>query len=93
MSRWRRCPAPTRSNQKLSAPFPPSALREAVPPVSDSEFQSLPDYLKLMTLHKLNQAVHNINAFMADYSGMFNVDSVRSSICLINIIMKIYNIL
>uniref|UniRef100_A0A7N8WRN1 Spindle and kinetochore associated complex subunit 3 n=1 Tax=Mastacembelus armatus TaxID=205130 RepID=A0A7N8WRN1_9TELE len=31
--------------------------------VSESEFQSLPRYLRQMTLHSLNQAVHNINKF------------------------------
>uniref|UniRef100_A0A674NTG4 Spindle and kinetochore associated complex subunit 3 n=1 Tax=Takifugu rubripes TaxID=31033 RepID=A0A674NTG4_TAKRU len=42
-------------------------LHKAVSMVSDSEFQSLPNYLKLTTLHNLNQAVHNINTFMADH--------------------------
>ncbi|XP_056910835.1 spindle and kinetochore-associated protein 3 isoform X2 [Takifugu flavidus] len=44
-------------------------LHKAVSMVSDSEFQSLPNYLKLTTLHNLNQAVHNINTFMADHPG------------------------
>ncbi|XP_026151510.1 SKA complex subunit 3 isoform X2 [Mastacembelus armatus] len=34
--------------------------------VSESEFQSLPRYLRQMTLHSLNQAVHNINKFTAE---------------------------
>ncbi|KAM7406912.1 hypothetical protein PAMA_002892 [Pampus argenteus] len=37
--------------------------------VSESEFQSLPSYLRQMTLYNLNQAVHNINKFMAECRG------------------------
>ncbi|XP_075961069.1 SKA complex subunit 3 [Anarhichas minor] len=37
--------------------------------VSESEFQSLPKYLKQMTLHNLNQAVHNINTFTEESRG------------------------
>lgn len=37
--------------------------------VSDGEFQSLPNYLRQVTLHKLNQAVHNINAFTEQHPG------------------------
>lgn len=47
----------------------PSVLHKAVSVVSNPEYQNLPKYLKLMTLHNLNQAIHNINIFMADYSG------------------------
>lgn len=47
----------------------PSVLHKAVSVVSNPEYQNLPKYLKLMTLHNLNQAIHNINTFMADYSG------------------------
>ncbi|XP_067373314.1 spindle and kinetochore-associated protein 3 isoform X1 [Channa argus] len=34
--------------------------------VSESEFQSLPSYLRQVTLHSLNQAVHSINKFTAE---------------------------
>ncbi|KAK9537224.1 hypothetical protein VZT92_004859 [Zoarces viviparus] len=37
--------------------------------VSASEFQSLPKYLKQMTLHNLNQAVHKINTFSEESRG------------------------
>ncbi|KAM6955383.1 SKA complex subunit 3 [Lycodopsis pacificus] len=37
--------------------------------VSVSEFQSLPKYLKQMTLHNLNQAVHKINTFTDESQG------------------------
>ncbi|XP_044073316.1 spindle and kinetochore-associated protein 3 isoform X2 [Siniperca chuatsi] len=37
--------------------------------VSESEFQSLPSYLRQMSLYSLNQAVHNINTFMAECPG------------------------
>ncbi|XP_026232655.1 uncharacterized protein LOC113173460 [Anabas testudineus] len=37
--------------------------------VSEPEFQSLPSYLKQMTLHSLNQAVHNINKFTEEHHG------------------------
>ncbi|XP_054471600.1 spindle and kinetochore-associated protein 3 [Anoplopoma fimbria] len=37
--------------------------------VSESEFQSLPKYLKQMTLHNLNQAVQNINKFTKESQG------------------------
>lgn len=47
----------------------PSVRHKALSVVSDLEYQNLPKYLKLMTLHNLNQAIHNINTFMADYSG------------------------
>nr|XP_043906797.1 spindle and kinetochore-associated protein 3 isoform X2 [Solea senegalensis] len=37
--------------------------------ISESEFQSLPGYLRQMSLHNLNQAVHNINQFTAQFPG------------------------
>ncbi|XP_055361352.1 spindle and kinetochore-associated protein 3 isoform X2 [Betta splendens] len=43
------------------------AIRLSV--VSESEFQSLPSYLKQMTLHNLNQAVHSINKFTEEHQG------------------------
>lgn len=49
--------------------LPPSSTLPKVPVVSESEFQSLPSYLKLMTLQNLNQAIHNINKFTAEYPG------------------------
>lgn len=55
----------------LTCPLPSSALPTAVsvPVVSESEFQSLPSYLRQMTLHNLNQAIHNINKFTAECPG------------------------
>ncbi|KAE8299751.1 Spindle and kinetochore-associated protein 3 [Larimichthys crocea] len=41
----------------------------SVSAVSKSEFQSLPSYLKQMTLHNLNQAIHSINNFTAECPG------------------------
>uniref|UniRef100_A0A3B5AJ44 Spindle and kinetochore associated complex subunit 3 n=1 Tax=Stegastes partitus TaxID=144197 RepID=A0A3B5AJ44_9TELE len=37
--------------------------------VSDGEFQSLPNYLRQVTLHNLNRAVHNINTFTEQRPG------------------------
>ncbi|KAL3056000.1 hypothetical protein OYC64_018660 [Pagothenia borchgrevinki] len=37
--------------------------------VSESEFQSLPKYLRQMTLHNLNQVVEHINTFTAESEG------------------------
>lgn len=37
--------------------------------VSESEFQSLPSYLRIMTLHNLNQAIHSFNKYMAESPG------------------------
>ncbi|XP_062259164.1 spindle and kinetochore-associated protein 3 isoform X2 [Platichthys flesus] len=37
--------------------------------VSESEFQSLPRYMRQMTLYNLNQVVHNINKFIAEFPG------------------------
>lgn len=55
--------------QALFSVLVPRVLHKAVSVVSDLEYQNLPKYLKLMTLHNLNQAIHNINVFLADYSG------------------------
>ncbi|XP_040913390.1 spindle and kinetochore-associated protein 3 isoform X2 [Toxotes jaculatrix] len=41
----------------------------SLPLVSESEFQSLPSYLRQMTLYNLNQAVHSINKFTAESQG------------------------
>ncbi|XP_041662486.1 spindle and kinetochore-associated protein 3 [Cheilinus undulatus] len=41
----------------------------SVPVVSESEFQSLPSYLRQMTLKDLNQAVHNINKYTEEFRG------------------------
>ncbi|XP_018559805.1 LOW QUALITY PROTEIN: spindle and kinetochore-associated protein 3 [Lates calcarifer] len=41
----------------------------SLPVVSEGEFQSLPSYLRQMTLHSLNQAVHSINKFTAEFQG------------------------
>ncbi|XP_029915369.1 spindle and kinetochore-associated protein 3-like isoform X2 [Myripristis murdjan] len=41
---------------------------QSLPVVSQSEFHSLPRYLRLMTLSSLNQAVHKINHAVADKS-------------------------
>lgn len=55
----------------LTCPLPSSGRPTAasVPVVSESEFHSLPSYLRLMTLHNLNQAIHNINKFTAECPG------------------------
>ncbi|XP_068590413.1 spindle and kinetochore-associated protein 3 [Cebidichthys violaceus] len=48
--------------------------------VSESEFQSLPKYLKQMTLNSLNQAVHSINAFTEESRGQqteFRMEELR----------------
>uniref|UniRef100_A0A3Q1CQP0 Spindle and kinetochore-associated protein 3 n=1 Tax=Amphiprion ocellaris TaxID=80972 RepID=A0A3Q1CQP0_AMPOC len=47
--------------------------------VSDGEFQSLPNYLRHVTLHNLNQAVHNINAFTEQRPGTseFQMDQLK----------------
>ncbi|XP_060944772.1 spindle and kinetochore-associated protein 3 isoform X2 [Limanda limanda] len=37
--------------------------------VSESEFQSLPRYMRQMTLSNLNQGVQNINKFIAEFPG------------------------
>ncbi|XP_070694499.1 SKA complex subunit 3 [Pempheris klunzingeri] len=42
---------------------------ESLSVVSESEFLSLPSYLRQMTLHSLNQAVHSINKFTAECPG------------------------
>ena len=62
----------------------PSVLLKAVSAVSDLEYQNLPKYLKLMTLHNINQAIHNINTFTADYSGMLIHSHYHSLILSVN---------
>ncbi|XP_069569484.1 SKA complex subunit 3 [Brachyistius frenatus] len=42
---------------------------EGLSVVSEEEFQSLPNYLRQMTLYNLNQAVHNINRFIEEHQG------------------------
>ncbi|XP_034057347.1 spindle and kinetochore-associated protein 3 isoform X2 [Gymnodraco acuticeps] len=37
--------------------------------VSESEFQTLPKYMRLMTLHNLNEVVEHINTFTAESEG------------------------
>ncbi|XP_028249701.1 SKA complex subunit 3 isoform X2 [Parambassis ranga] len=37
--------------------------------VSENEFQSLPSYLKQMTVHNINKAVNNINKFIEEHRG------------------------
>lgn len=55
----------------VPCPLPSSPLANAVSVsvVSESEFQSLPSYLRQMTLHNLNQTIHNINKFIAEWPG------------------------
>ncbi|XP_027877792.1 SKA complex subunit 3 [Xiphophorus couchianus] len=63
------------SSEKHSAP-PAKGLTL----VSQSEFQTLPSYLRLMTLSNLNQAVQNINRFTAQRHGEtkeFTMDDLR----------------
>ncbi|KAG7240387.1 hypothetical protein INR49_026958 [Caranx melampygus] len=52
----------------------------SLPVVSESEFQSLPSYLRQMNLHNLNQVVHNINKFSAEFQGEkieFQIEELR----------------
>nr|XP_046260297.1 spindle and kinetochore-associated protein 3 isoform X2 [Scatophagus argus] len=55
-----------RAENVKNSPLPVAA---SVSVVSESEFQSLPSYLRQMTLHSLNQAIRNINEFVADGPG------------------------
>ncbi|KAM9709687.1 SKA complex subunit 3 [Menidia menidia] len=48
------------------SPLPPV---ESVSVVSQSEFQTLPYYLRTMSLSSLNQAVNNINRFTEEHRG------------------------
>ncbi|XP_076603784.1 SKA complex subunit 3 [Chaetodon auriga] len=53
---------------------------ESVSVVSESEFQSLPSYLRQMTLHNLNQSIHNINKFTQECPGgktEFHMEELR----------------
>ncbi|XP_029314919.1 SKA complex subunit 3 [Cottoperca gobio] len=66
------------------------AVRMSV--VSESEFQSLPKYLRQMTLHNLNQVVHNINTFTAESEGEqteFQMEELRS-ICFVGMKAPVY---
>uniref|UniRef100_A0A3B5ML16 Uncharacterized protein n=1 Tax=Xiphophorus couchianus TaxID=32473 RepID=A0A3B5ML16_9TELE len=61
----------------LSSSAPPA---KGLTLVSQSEFQTLPSYLRLMTLSNLNQAVQNINRFTAQRHGEtkeFTMDDLR----------------
>uniref|UniRef100_A0A8D3A5U3 Spindle and kinetochore associated complex subunit 3 n=1 Tax=Scophthalmus maximus TaxID=52904 RepID=A0A8D3A5U3_SCOMX len=55
----------------------PSKENSFLSVVSESEFQSLPSYLRQMTLSNLNQAVHSINQFTAEFEGWFHIDILR----------------
>ncbi|XP_053184874.1 spindle and kinetochore-associated protein 3 [Scomber japonicus] len=57
---------PVKPEKAKNSPLPTVVT---VSPVSEGEFQSLPSYLRQMTLHNLNQAVHNINKFMVECRG------------------------
>ncbi|XP_041807235.1 spindle and kinetochore-associated protein 3 isoform X2 [Chelmon rostratus] len=53
---------------------------ESVSVVSESEFKSLPSYLRQMTLYNLNQSIHNINKFMEECPGEkteFHMEELR----------------
>ncbi|XP_041856801.1 spindle and kinetochore-associated protein 3 [Melanotaenia boesemani] len=45
---------------------------ESLSVVSQSEFQTLPNYLRRMNLSSLNQAVHNINRYKEEHQGEMN---------------------
>ncbi|KAM6934579.1 SKA complex subunit 3 [Xenentodon cancila] len=56
---------------------------ESLSLVSQSEFQTLPNYLRRMTLSSLNQAVDNINRFAREHQGEmkeFTMDKLRKII-------------
>ncbi|KAK5860749.1 hypothetical protein PBY51_022208 [Eleginops maclovinus] len=60
--------------------------------VSESEFQSLPKYLRQITLHNLNQVVQNINTFTAESEGEhteFQMEELRR-ICMVGIKTPIF---
>ncbi|XP_075887018.1 SKA complex subunit 3 [Nelusetta ayraudi] len=54
------------NKENISVPRVPAVT---LPVVSESEFQSLPSYLRIMTLHNLNQAIHGINKHMGERPG------------------------
>ncbi|XP_068428868.1 spindle and kinetochore-associated protein 3 [Clinocottus analis] len=63
-----------------------------LPEVSESEFQSLPKYLKQMTLLSLNQAVSNINRFTEESRGgqtEFRMEELRR-MCVAGIKTPVY---
>ncbi|KAM4730862.1 SKA complex subunit 3 isoform 2-T2 [Anableps anableps] len=73
--------APVHSSVSSEKHRAPSA--KGLSMVSQSEFQTLPSYLRLMTLSNLNQAVKNINRFAAEHHGEtkeFTMDDLRSII-------------
>ncbi|XP_061774256.1 spindle and kinetochore-associated protein 3 [Nerophis ophidion] len=43
--------------------------RRCVTAVSEREFDSLPSFLRQMTLNNLNKAVHNMNKYLAEFPG------------------------
>ncbi|XP_074551041.1 SKA complex subunit 3 [Halichoeres trimaculatus] len=47
----------------------PFSRAKSLPLVSESEFQSLPSYLKQMPLNSLNQAVQSINKYTKEFRG------------------------
>ncbi|XP_037645983.1 LOW QUALITY PROTEIN: spindle and kinetochore-associated protein 3 [Sebastes umbrosus] len=60
--------------------------------VSESEFQSLPKYMKQMTLLNLNQVVHNINKFTEESRGEqteFLMEELRN-ICFVGAETPVY---
>ncbi|KAK5608869.1 hypothetical protein CRENBAI_019276 [Crenichthys baileyi] len=57
--------SPDSSEKRKHSATPAKALSL----VSQSEFQTLPTYLRLMTLSSLNQAVDNINRYTAEHHG------------------------
>ncbi|XP_014829791.1 PREDICTED: spindle and kinetochore-associated protein 3-like isoform X2 [Poecilia mexicana] len=75
------------TKKSTSAPIASSvsSKKHSAPPakglslVSQSEFQTLPSYLRLMTLGSLNQAVQNINRFTAQHGETkeFTMDDLR----------------
>ncbi|XP_034550311.1 spindle and kinetochore-associated protein 3 [Notolabrus celidotus] len=54
----------------------PLSTARSLPLVSESEFQSLPSYLKQMTLSSLNQAVHSINRYSGEQAE-FQMEELR----------------
>lgn len=54
------------NKENISVPRVPAVTLSVV---SESEFQSLPSYLRIMTLHNLNQAIHGINKHMGERPG------------------------
>ncbi|MEQ2313379.1 hypothetical protein AMECASPLE_001392 [Ameca splendens] len=61
--------APVHSPVSSEKRKPSATPAKALSLVSQSEFQTLPTYLRLMTLSSLNQAVDNINRYTAEHHG------------------------